>query len=45
MIGYLYFLIGEFQTMPMVPWFAGLGAIALFLILRQAFSISLKRRL
>ena len=44
MIGYLYFLIGEVQTMPAAGWFLGFGAIVLFLIIRRAFSISLKRR-
>ncbi len=45
MIGYLYFLIGEVQTMPAAGWFLGFGAIILFLIIRRAFSVSLKRRL
>ncbi len=45
MIGYLYFLIGEVQTMPAAGWFLGFGAIVLFLVIRQAFSTALRRRL
>ncbi len=45
MIGYLYFLIREFQTVPMAGWFGGLALLALFLLIRHAFSISLRRRL
>ncbi len=45
MIGYLYFLIGEVQSVPLAGWFGGLGLVALFLIIRRAFSVSLRRRL
>lgn len=45
MIGYIYFLIGEFQSVPLAGWFGGFGILALFLIIRRAFSVSLKRRL
>lgn len=45
MIGYFYFLIGEFQSVPLAGWFVGLGLVALFLIIRRAFSVSLRRRL
>ncbi len=39
------FFIAEFQSIDLAQWFGAFGALVLFLIIRRAFSISLKRRL
>lgn len=43
--GYGVWLLGELTHSGPAPWFAGLGIIALFGVIWQAFAISLKRRL
>ncbi len=45
MIGYLIFLVDELKTVELAQWFAGFGILVLFLVIRRAFGVSLKRRL